>query len=213
MSRRPKTPPDAPDKPNAPDDDARLWAEVARSVTPLKRPAPPLAAKPATPARPAGEAGGKARKKTPDAAGPKPRTPVPTIGGSRPDAPPVTVAGAAGGLAHGDAPGVDKRTATRFKRGLMAIEATLDLHGHTRDSGRQALTTFLQAHQAAGRRCVLVITGKGLKGDDWSPGVLREAVPGWLNAPPLREIVLSFSYAQPQHGGSGALYVLLKRSR
>ena len=58
-----------------------------------------------------------------------------------------------------------------------------------------------------------MITGKGLKGDTWSPGVLREAVPGWLNAPPLRGIVLSFAYAQPQHGGSGALYVLLKRRR
>ena len=46
-----------------------------------------------------------------------------------------------------------------------------------------------------------------------APGVLRTAVPGWLNAPPLRGIVLSFAYAQPQHGGSGALYVLLKRNR
>ncbi len=153
------------------------------------------------------------RKATPKADAPKKDMPVPTIGGNRSAEPPVVVSGAAAGLEHGDTPGIDKRTAARFKRGLMPIEATLDLHGHSRDSAQSALTAFLQAHQAAGRRCVLVITGKGLKGETWSPGVLRTAVPGWLNAPPLRAIVLSFAYAQPQHGGSGALYVLLKRNR
>lgn len=202
MSRRPK-----PTEPPG-DDDARLWAEVARSVKPLKKPAAP-------PAEPAPKSRGVAAPApTAREAASKSQLQVPKIGGKAAAERPVAVVGEPEPVRrHGDAPGVDKRTAARFKRGLMPIEATLDLHGHTRDSGRQSLTTFLQSHQAAGRRCVLVITGKGLKGDDWSPGVLREAVPGWLNAPPLRDIVLSFAYAQPQHGGSGALYVLLKRSR
>jgi DNA-nicking Smr family endonuclease len=211
MSRRPKTPPDP--SPKGEDDDAHLWAEIARSVKPLKKDggrAPDKAL-----SGPAGKdrTGSSARKAAPTPDAPKKRMPAPTIGGNRPAEPPVVVSAAAAGLEHGDTPGIDKRTAARFKRGLMPIEATLDLHGHTRDSAQSALTAFLQAHQAAGRRCVLVITGKGLKGENWSPGVLRESVPGWLNAPPLRGIVLSFAYAQPQHGGSGALYVLLKRNR
>lgn len=211
MSRRPKTPPDPARRDE--DDDARLWAQIARSVTPLKKAggrAPDKALSgPAAKER----AAGSVRKAAPEAKTPKKRTQPPTIGGDRPAEPPIVVSKAPGGLQHGDTPGVDKRTAARFKRGLMPIEATLDLHGHTRDSAQSALTAFLQAHQGAGRRCVLVITGKGLKGEDWSPGVIREAVPGWLNTPPLRSIVLSFAYAQPQHGGSGALYVLLKRNR
>ena len=94
----------------------------------------------------------------------------------------------------------------------MPIDAKLDLHGHTQATGRTALAGFLQAHRAAGRRCVLVVTGKGLK-DDWSVGALRQALPGWLNAPDLRRLILAFCHAQPQHGGSGAVYILLRRER
>ena len=103
-------------------------------------------------------------------------------------------------------------TATRFRRGLMPIDAKLDLHGHTQATGRTAFAGFLRAHRAAGRRCVLVVTGKGLK-DDWSVGALRQALPGWLNAPDLRRLILAFCHAQPQHGGSGAVYILLRRER
>ncbi|MDE0718757.1 MAG: Smr/MutS family protein, partial [Rhodospirillaceae bacterium] len=126
--------------------------------------------------------------------------------------PPVTAVPRSGGLGLGDAPGVDKRTATRFRRGLMPIDARLDLHGHSQKSGRAALAGFLRAHRAAGRRCVLVVTGKGLK-DDWSVGALRQALPGWLNAPDLRRLILAYCHAQPHHGGSGAVYILLRRER
>jgi DNA-nicking Smr family endonuclease len=60
-------------------------------------------------------------------------------------------------------------------------------------------------------RTVLVITGKGGFGD--ARGVLREAVPRWLNEGDLRPRVLSCAWAQPKHGGAGALYVLLRRQR
>ena len=82
-----------------------------------------------------------------------------------------------------------------------------------RDPGaaHRALTAFVGGQQAAGRRCILVVTGKGA----WREGggVLREAVPRWLNEPALRQKVLSFSYAQPKDGGEGALYILLRRLR
>ena len=63
--------------------------------------------------------------------------------------------------------------------------------------------------ESAGKRCVLVITGKGLS----SGGVLRDQVPRWLNLAPNRARVLAFDYARQHHGGAGALYVLLKRRR
>lgn len=200
--------------PGGEDDDARLWESVARSVKPLARTG--LVPQVAAPAPPAPASGKEAPQAPADAKGdPKPARERVDISGLRMGAQEGRAAPAApgsGGLGYGDAPGVDKRTATRFRRGLMPIDAKLDLHGHTQQSGRMALAGFLHAHRAAGRRCVLVVTGKGLK-DDWSPGALRQALPGWLNAPDLRRLILAYCHAQPHHGGSGAVYILLRRER
>ena len=65
--------------------------------------------------------------------------------------------------------------------------------------------------QAAGKRGVLVITGKGRA--DQGYGVLRRAVPTWLNQPPNRARIIAVHDAQPRDGGSGALYLLLRKRR
>ena len=114
-------------------------------------------------------------------------------------------------LAPGRSAGVDKRLAERLKRGQLAIESVLDLHGQTQDEAHRQLDAFLAAAAHAGRRCVLVITGKGAWRE--AAGVLREMVPRWLNEAPNRARVLAIAHAQPRHGGAGALYVLLKRRR
>ena len=114
-------------------------------------------------------------------------------------------------LKLGDTAGVDRRTTERLRRGKIIIDAVLDLHGHTQDEGHAALQRFVAGSAAAGRRCVLVITGKGAAST--GGGVLRREVPRWLNAPSLRPHVLAITPAQPQHGGAGALYVLLRRAR
>lgn len=112
-------------------------------------------------------------------------------------------------LEPGRPAGIDKRSAQRLRRGQTAIDACLDLHGHTQAEAHQMLNAFLAGQQAAGRRCVLVITGKGERGE----GVLRRAVPHWLDEPPNRDRVLALEAAQPRHGGAGALYVLLRKAR
>jgi DNA-nicking Smr family endonuclease len=104
---------------------------------------------------------------------------------------------------------VDKRTAERMRRGEMVLDGRLDLHGMTQDSAHGALTAFVHRAYDSGRRCLLVITGKGAGGG----GVLKGQVPRWLNQAPLRPLILGFSHARPQHGGEGALYVLIKRKR
>jgi DNA-nicking Smr family endonuclease len=114
-------------------------------------------------------------------------------------------------LAPGASKGTDKRTAERLRHGEMPIEGRLDLHGMTQDQAHGALSRFILRVHDEGKRCVLVITGKGYR--DGQTGVLRQSVPRWLNTPPLRERILSFAHAQPKHGGEGALYVLLKRRR
>ena len=105
--------------------------------------------------------------------------------------------------------GLDRRTWLRLKRGQVAIEQTLDLHGRTQAEAHGALGRFLTAAQAAGCRCVLLVTGKGME----SGGTLRHMVPRWLNEDANRERIVAFAPAQARHGGSGALYVLLRRRR
>jgi DNA-nicking Smr family endonuclease len=115
-------------------------------------------------------------------------------------------------LGHGVAPGLDKRTLIKLRRGQFRVEDDIDLHNFTQEQAHRALDAFLAASHAAGRRCVLVITGKGLKSDG-TIGALRHGVPHWLNLPPNRARVLAFCHATPADGGEGALYVLLRRPR
>jgi len=180
-------------------EDAALWAHVTKDVKPLRK--PPAAKAPAA--------------DTPAAPPPKPRQaalrrPHPLPPADLP--PPVYKGPAAPELSHGKAPGLDRRTSARLKRGQMEIDGRLDLHGMTQAEAYRALTGYLIGAHGQGRRCILVITGKGLK-ETGEIGVLRRAVPGWLNAPPLRALVHAFTYAAPKDGGEGALYVLLKKRK
>lgn len=114
----------------------------------------------------------------------------------------------------------DKRKARKLGAGQIAIEARIDLHGMRQSEAHATLQRFLFSAYRDGYRWVLVITGKGARqtrdrDDPWSiapvePGVLRRNVPGWLQEPELRAIVVSFKTASPRHGGEGALYIHLR---
>lgn len=99
----------------------------------------------------------------------------------------------------------------KLRKGRMRPEGRLDLHGMTADRALNALNGFLADAQGTGKRCVLVITGKGSMKE--GGGVIRRELPSWLNAPGNRARVLGFAGAQPTDGGGGAFYVLLKRRR
>ena len=113
---------------------------------------------------------------------------------------------------------LERRKARRIARG-DEIDARLDLHGLTQDEAHRALELFLRRAHADGLRTVIVITGKGGpagKADtegyvSRERGVLRRMVPLWLDGPTLRGVVIGYSNAHPNHGGSGALYVMLRR--
>ena len=117
--------------------------------------------------------------------------------------------------------GLDRRNAQRLRRGQMPIDARLDLHGMTREAAHGALIGFLRGGAERGHRCVLVITGKGAPrgGDDAgfmpnrSAGILRAEVPRWLGEAALKPQVVAWTPATAKHGGSGALYILLRRKR
>lgn len=114
-------------------------------------------------------------------------------------------------LAAGDGADVDSRTMARLRRGRIRPEAQLDLHGMTQDEAHRALGAFIARAQNDGRRCVIVVTGKGSVSE--GGGVLRQGVPKWLNTPALRPRIMGFCAAQQRDGGAGAVYVLLRRAR
>jgi DNA-nicking Smr family endonuclease len=112
-------------------------------------------------------------------------------------------------------PQTDPRTAQRLRRGQIPVEGFLDLHGLRQDEAQEQLFGFLQQSAASGRRCVLVITGKGSRGVSAGSesGVLRRMLPVWLGMAPVAGLVLEHSSAKPQDGGEGAFYILLRRVR
>lgn len=185
------------------DEERQLWLKVAESVAPIKaarriavkpkaqpkpppEPAVPAAEEPAAPKRP-----GKPVRV-------RPSGPAPVV--------PVTVS-----LAKPHLAAVERKTERKLARGAVDIDARLDLHGLRQDAAHRALRAFIVGAQSRGARIVLVITGKGRSGEGDEAGVLRRAVPRWLEAPDLRPLVVGVSVAHRSHGGDGALYVQVRR--
>jgi len=182
-------------------DEKALWDRVAARATPMnpqaKADAPLPAAKPA-------------------------KTPV--------DIPDFTVGAKVTEVSrHNLAPGIgmqlrqaplqmDAKSFGQMTRGKLKPEARIDLHGMTIAQAHPELVDFILRAHAAGKRLVLVITGKGKNRDDGGTmpvrqGVLRHQVPQWLSLPPLGPCVLQVSPSHKRHGGEGAYYVYLRRHR
>lgn len=165
------------------DDEHALWHEAMRDVRPRKKRVSIL-----SPRRDEVRKT-EAPKKMPRVVAPKP-APVPPV--ARPSS---------GGF------GLDGSTAERLRKGKVEPEATIDLHGMTQDRAHARLATFIAREHEKGTRCVRVVTGVG------SPGVLRTHVPRWLQEGQLRSAIAGVQEAHRRHGGSGALYVYLRRKR
>ncbi len=172
-----------------------LWESVAKQIKPLRK--KPRAA--------------RAQAALPDAetdavkpvAPPRPLSPAQMTRAAKPEPasapPPLAPLG--------------RRERAQLSRGRKQIDARLDLHGMTQTRAHRALFGFLQRAHGEGLTFVLVITGKGKMGVESERGVLRRQVPQWLGLPEFRSLVVGFEEAHIGHGGEGALYVRIRRSR
>jgi len=175
------------------EEERNLWESVARQTKPLAK--KHRAAKPQM-VSPAAEAPTVAIP----AASPSASSPAKIPSVPKPAAPPLAPLG--------------RRERSQLSRGRKEIEARIDLHGMTQTRAHRALTGFLQRAHSDGLTFVLVITGKGRTvGAESERGVLRRQVPLWLNLPEFRTLVVGFEEAHIGHGGEGALYVRIRRSR
>ncbi len=185
-------------------EDKDLWDRVARSTTPMH-------AKPAIQARIQAKSDPEPAR---DAMPVPERMPAFRIGERADTAMPTPT-----GTARPHAPlRMDAATHKKMARGKLKPEGRIDLHGKTLAEAHPALTSFILSAHSAGKRLVLVITGKGKDRDTDGPipirrGVLRHQVPHWLHAPPLGALILEVREAHQRHGGHGAYYVYLRRPR
>jgi DNA-nicking Smr family endonuclease len=177
------------------EEERALWDTVTRAIAPLRR----RKAKTEKP-----EAKTEPTKTEPIRVAAKPArkaVAAPVVAPSRPAAPPFVPLG--------------RRMRQKLARGLKPIDARIDLHGMTQDRAHAALAHFLRRAQHNGARVVLVITGKGARGTDphAERGVLKRQVPLWLESAELRALVIGVESASVGHGGDGALYVRIRKTR
>jgi DNA-nicking Smr family endonuclease len=112
---------------------------------------------------------------------------------------------------EGRVAGLDHNLVRKLRRGDFAVQAHVDLHGMTREEAKRAVEAFLRSSRNAGKRCVLVVHGRGLHSKDQLP-VLKDALRTWLSTRRSARHVLAFATARPVDGGAGAIYVLLRRA-
>jgi len=113
---------------------------------------------------------------------------------------------------EGAVPGFAPKLMRRLKRGEFPLQNYIDLHGLTRQEAQEKVTDFILESYRTGFRCVLVVHGRGHNSENHIP-VLKERLPYWLTRGPARKIVLAFSTAKPYDGGTGALYLLLRKRK
>ncbi len=186
-------------------EEIELWAHVTRHDEPLARPRPVL------------NGSGTLAAEAKSAAVSSAVSPPPPALEAAPAKPPIPARSKPGLPPH--AP-FDPHVGKRIARGRHPIDARLDLHGLRQQDAYVVLRRFLARCQADGLRQVLVITGKGGGSDDFADGdfwrsdergILRRLVPHWLSEPSFRLHVVSFTESALKHGGSGALYVTIRK--
>jgi DNA-nicking Smr family endonuclease len=175
------------------DEEQALWQAVAKSAKPLRR-------RRVAPA--------KVVEAAAEIVDPKPPAkPRPVVSATNLPLRPIAAKPAPPPLAP-----LGRRERSKLAKGRKAIDARIDLHGMTQAVAHRALIAFLHRAHGDGATFVLIITGKG-RSSAMEGGVLRRQVPLWMGLPELRSLVVGFEEAHIGHGGEGALYVRLRRSR
>jgi DNA-nicking Smr family endonuclease len=176
-----------------------LWAFVARQVKPLPGRLTPQEAQPSPPNRPSTQEHSTSKN--------------PHIAPHRESAAPIH----ARPPSHPPLAPIERRLVQRVSRGQRPVDGALDLHGKRQAEAHRALLDFLGRMHRQGATLVLIVTGKGAADpepfSEQERGVLRRLVPIWLSEPQIRRQILGFEEAPRHHGGSGALYVRLRKPR
>jgi DNA-nicking Smr family endonuclease len=111
---------------------------------------------------------------------------------------------------EGHVMGLDPLVAAKLRAGQYSPEANIDLHGQNAEQAQETLINFIRQAYNKSQRFLVVVTGRG-KNSPGGLGILRKNMQEWLTQNPLKRVVLAFCTAQPKDGGTGAVYILLRR--
>lgn len=188
-------------------DELELWQAVAKTTTPMSpTPLAPVVQTAPEPAQPA-------------VTKPRPVRSFVIGGGTRAKTETRDMAPSLTDRLHSAPVQMDAKSFKHMRKGKLKPEGRIDLHGMTVAQAHSALSSFIMSAHAAGKRLVLVITGKGGKREEEGAiapqrmGALKRQVPHWLTQAPVSGVVLQVTEAHIRHGGSGAYYVYLRRGR
>ncbi|WP_284126517.1 Smr/MutS family protein [Parerythrobacter aestuarii] len=178
------------------EDEAAAWEKLSATVEPLHHRRPPIRS--------------VAPTRSPPSATPKPRhMPTQPRNPVQPLPPSARKVAAPGNL--------DSHWDRRLKAGDIAPDFSLDLHDHGTDAAYQRLMNGMEQARSVGARVVLVITGRSRPVDPADRatrrGVIRAKILDWLAASEHGEAIAAIRKAHRRHGGEGALYIVLRRSR
>ena len=112
----------------------------------------------------------------------------------------------------GQLKGLDAKIFRKLQSGQYSVQGHLDLHGLNATQANIAVLDFVRRSYLEGKRCILLIPGRG-RNSPLGQGIIRQEISTWLTQAPLKRIILAFCTAQPKHGGSGAIYLLLRQTR
>jgi DNA-nicking Smr family endonuclease len=171
------------------DEEKELWERVVATVKPLRRLPAPVREEPAEKPRPLAATSPKSFKRPENSTRPV-RLPA----------------------QHG---GLDASWDRRLARGLVRPDVTIDLHGHSLATAHDVLDHRLAEAIGAGARVVLLVTGKPPRDDRFpvTRGAIRASIDAWLHSSRHALAIAAVRNAHPRHGGAGALYLVLRRSR
>jgi DNA-nicking Smr family endonuclease len=111
---------------------------------------------------------------------------------------------------EGSQRGLDPRIMSKLRQGEYSWQAYLDLHGMIVETAREALKEFIVEQRRRNNRCILIVHGRGLHSLDQEP-VLKRQLINWLTRGFLRKQILAFATARQFDGGTGAMYILLRK--
>ena len=188
-------------------DEAALWRKVAETVTPLH---PARRAQPPAP-------------ETADAPVPTPPAPVRKAKGRAPPPRPVPAPAPTAPARPLTRSGLDSSWDRKLARGTIDPDVTIDLHGMGLDAAHGRLVNGVGQALAMGARVILLVAGKHRPRDDHGfhstdgrgerRGAIRAKLLDWLAASPHADRIAAVRPAQQRHGGSGAVYIVLRRAR
>ena len=113
---------------------------------------------------------------------------------------------------EGGVSGINPVILSKLRSGEFSYQDFVDLHGLNKTQAKEKVISFLRESVRKGYRCVLIVHGRGLHSNNREP-VIKSYIKTWLCRGEIGRMVLAFSSARPCDGGTGALYVLLRKKR